>query len=138
MKARGFTLIEVMMVVVLIGVTVALAYPAYVNHVVKARRGDAHAMMLAAAVKQEQFYAQRGSYTADMRELGYAADPAVSEKGFYRIDASLSSSGQGYVLTATRSGVQASDGRCGDLTLTHTSIKSAVNHSDPAPQTTCW
>lgn len=137
-QGRGFTLVEVMIVVVLIGVVSGLAYPAYVNHVVKARRGDAHAMMLAAAVKQEQFYAQRGSYTADMRELGYPVDPAVSEKRFYQIDATLSGSGQGYTLTATRSGVQSNDSRCGDLTLTHTGIKSAVNHSDTAPQTTCW
>lgn len=138
MNARGFTLVELMMVVVLIGVVGGLAYPAYVGQVVKARRGDAHALMLAAAVKQEQFYAQRGSYTADMRDLGYAADPATSENGFYQIDAILSGGGQGYTLTATRVGVQTNDSRCGDLTLTHTGIKSAVNNSDSTPQTTCW
>lgn len=138
MNARGFTLVEVMMVMVLIGIAAALAYPAYTSHVVNARRGDAHALMLAAAVKQEQFYAQRGGYTADMRELGYPADPAVSSKGFYQVDVTLSGGGQGYTLTATRTGVQTNDALCGDLTLTHTGIRSAVNNSDATPQTTCW
>lgn len=138
MNARGFTLVEVMMVMVLIGIVAGLAYPAYTSHIVNARRGDAHALMLAAAVKQEQYYAQRGLYTSDMRELGYPADPAVSAKGFYRIDATLSGGGQGYTLTATRVGVQTGDSSCGDLTLSHTGIKSAVNNSDATPQTTCW
>lgn len=138
MRERGFTLVEVMMVVVLISIVAGLGYPSYVNHVVKGRRGDAHALMLEAAVKQEQFFAQRGSYTADMRELGYATDPATSAHGFYQVDATLSGGGQGYTLTASRQGVQTSDGRCGDLTLTNTGIKSAVSHNDDAPQKNCW
>lgn len=136
--ARGFTLTELMITLALVGIVASVAYPSYQSYLTKGRRSDAHVLMMEAAVKQEHFYAQHGVYTADMRNLGYSANPASTTRGVYQIGAVLSGGGSGFTLTAVRQGVQTSDTRCGDLTLTHTRIKSAVNQTESEPARSCW
>ena len=68
----GFTLIEVMIVVALIGILAALAYPSFIDSIRKARRGDAQQGLMEAAQKLETFYARNAIYTADLTQVGYA------------------------------------------------------------------
>ena len=71
-RTMGFTLIEVMIVVALIGILAALAYPSFVDSVRKSRRGDAQQGLMEAAQKLETFYARRATYTADLTQVGYS------------------------------------------------------------------
>ena len=68
---KGFTLIEVMIVVALIGILAAIAYPSFIDSVRKSRRGDAQQGLMEAAQKLETFYARRATYTADLTQVGY-------------------------------------------------------------------
>ena len=62
MKAKGFTLIELMIVVAVIGIIAAIAYPSYQDQVMSTRRGDAQGALMAFASSMERYYTQNGSY----------------------------------------------------------------------------
>lgn len=84
----GFTLIEVMIVVVIVGILVAVALPAYQGSMQKGRRSDAKSVLLDAINRQESYLLDRNTYTTDMTDLGYGNSPMVSEEGYYSISAS--------------------------------------------------
>lgn len=138
-RSRGFTLIEVMIVVVIVGILLMVALPGYQGVMQKGRRGDARAALLDASNRQEQYQLDFGTYTADMTDLGYAADPFTSEEGLYRIDAVSCASGTiatCYVLTATQvaGAPQSKDTRCTTLSLDSFGNRTATG-THPAE---CW
>ncbi len=129
--SRGFTLIEVMITVVIVAVLAAIAYPAYQDQVRKSRRGDAKQVLMDAVNRQEQFILDRATYTTDMRDLGYSADPAVSGEGYYTFDAAAGACGaiaRCYTLTATpvSSKSQASDLKCTSFVVASTGARTAT------------
>lgn len=64
MKRAGFSLIELLVVLVIIGVLVACALPAYQQHVVRTRRSEAHSALLKLMMQQERFHSQHNRYIA--------------------------------------------------------------------------
>lgn len=81
---RGVTLMELMIVVVIIGILTAIAYPNYRQYAAKAKRNEAKAALLQIATLQERFYLQNNIYTCDMTQLGFAsAGPVTSDTGSY-------------------------------------------------------
>ncbi len=70
-RQRGFTLIELMVVVAIAAIIAAIATPNYLKSVRKSRRAEAKAALQELAQQQEAYYARNGRYTYDMRELGY-------------------------------------------------------------------
>ncbi|MEO4047232.1 type IV pilin protein [Pseudomonas sp. CAU 1711] len=62
MKRNGFTLIELMIAVAVVGILAAIAYPSYSEHVRKTRRAEVAAVMLENAQLMERFYSQNGTY----------------------------------------------------------------------------
>ena len=69
--SMGFTLIELMIVVVLIAILAAIAYPSFIDSVRKGRRADAQTGLMEAAHKLENFYARNATYTEDLTQVGY-------------------------------------------------------------------
>lgn len=63
-KHRGFTLIEIMIVVAIIGILSAIAYPSYNNSVVKSRRADAQSALIGLSQQMERHFAQKSTYTS--------------------------------------------------------------------------
>lgn len=138
-RHRGFTLMEMMIVVVILGVLVTIAYPSYQEQVRKSRRGDAKQALLDAASRQEQYILDHSTYTADMEELGYAEDPAVSEEGYYTVDAAACAGGtiaRCYTLTASpvAGTSQASDAGCTSFVVQSTGARSATG----TQANDCW
>ena len=140
-SGAGFTLIEVMIVVVVIGILIAIALPGYESSMQKGRRADAKSALLSAASRQEQYMLDRGTYVDDMQELGFAADPMVSEEGHYEVDATdcngLSDDlNRCYELTATPrdSSPQADDSRCTSFVLNSNGLKTATGSDTDS----CW
>ncbi|MBO2693025.1 type IV pilin protein [Shewanella algae] len=128
-KAAGFTLIEAMITVVIIGILAAIAYPSYVQYIAKSTRAEAHAALMRLANLQEQYYLDNRTYATDMTKLGLNASPFITENGHY----SIASTGTGsFTLTATAQGVQASrDSKCKTLTLTDAGVKGGASAE-------CW
>ena len=94
MRQQGFTLIELMIVVAIIGILAAIAYPSYQNHILRTGRADGQAKLLEIMAAQERFYSQNQTYVANLGAdgLGYgvAAGAAVrTEDQRYDINAAV-------------------------------------------------
>jgi type IV pilus assembly protein PilE len=137
-RSRGFTFLELVVAMAICALLAAIALPAYSNQVRTARRVDATATLLTLAALQEQFYGANGMYTNNVTVLGMAANPGTTPKEYYQIAAVVDVNRQTFTLTATRQGVQTGDTVCGDLTLTHTGVKSAVKNTETNPARNCW
>jgi type IV pilus assembly protein PilE len=145
---KGFTLIELMIVVAVVAVLAAIAYPSYQEYVKRSRRVEGQSLLSDAAAHQERWRAQNGKYmTADGKEnivklkLPYGAESeygATSEHGYYYLEVGLDAGGNdgGYTLTAKRIGAQASDGKCGDFTLDATGKRNIADATGTVDQ--CW
>lgn len=135
---HGFTLIEILIVLVLLSIFSVLAYGSYSRYILEARRVEGAGLLLEAGTRMEQFMAENGRYTNNMTQLGFGADPIVSRTGVYRVDAAIDATGQTFSLTAVRAAQQAADIVCGDLTLSSLGVKSAINNTEPTPAKNCW
>jgi type IV pilus assembly protein PilE len=137
MKQSGFTLIEMMIVVAIVGILSAIAYPSYQSYVQRTGRADGMARLMEIMQAQERFFSQGQTYTANLGAgagglgFGVAANAAVpSAERRYNITAAACNGlviGTCVILTATRAGAQAGDNQCGDLTLDSRGTKGILN-----------
>lgn len=125
---KGFTLIELMIVVGIIAIIAAIAYPSYQDTVRKGRRVEAKSIILEAAARQEKFFSQQYAYATTMNStptlpgLGYSADPFITESGFYSVGVTTTTAPEAFTLTATARGDQVNDS-CDGFSLTNTGVK---------------
>ncbi|MBE7376137.1 type IV pilin protein [Pseudomonas lopnurensis] len=111
----GFTLIELMIVVAIIGILAAIAYPSYDEYVKRGNRTEGQALLSDASARQERYFAQNNAYVtsdADIAKLGLK-NGNKSETGKYTL-AVDEANNNGYILTAKQ---EFNDAKCGDLTL---------------------
>lgn len=132
-RQSGFTLVELMIVVVVIGVLAAIALPSYQNSVRKSRRSDAHSLLMEVANRQEQFFSNNNTYTDDPADLGYTATDGEfrSPEDYYQVTLAAPGGGAlttGFVATATPAtdSAQAEDGDCLSMVYDNTGLKSPV------------
>lgn len=131
----GFTLIELMIVVAVVGILSAIAYPSYTEYIRRGHRADARAGLLQAQQWLERAATATGAYPTTLpATLTWAADPQKR----YTIGFAAGNSNASFTLVATRkAGPQATD-RCGDFTLTNTGVRGANNLSGGATAAECW
>ena len=99
---KGFTLIELMMVIAIIGLLAAIAIPNYSEYLTRTKRSEGQALLADVAARQERFYAQNNSYVttdANVGKLGLVKVD-LSENGYYRVRLSKVNDDGGYTLTA--------------------------------------
>lgn len=130
----GFTLIELMVTVAIIGILAAAAYPSYVQYVVRSNRAAADSFLLEVASMQERFLVDNRSYATSLAALGYTSLPAAISPNYQITVTAVAGPPLGYVLTATPQGTQATnDTACGTLTLSSTGDKSISGTGS-----SCW
>ena len=146
----GFTLMELMVTVAIMGILSSIAIPSYQDSVKKSRRADVEAVLLGIANSMERHFTEKNNYC----DVGGGAGSAVTGCGtaaldtgapsvdytiptetasFYTVTISAATSSS-YTLKAAPAGAQTGD-KCGDLTLKHTgekNISTSVNLSE------CW
>lgn len=140
MRNRGFTLIELMIAIAIIGILAGIAYPSYQSYLLRAKRSDGVVALNALQQAQERFRGSCRSYATKLSSVATVCDrtlniysikdagangsfEVLSPDGNYKAIIT-SADTQGYVLTATALGAQANDTECKYLILT-------VNNANP-------
>lgn len=150
-KTKGFTLIEVMIVVVIVAILAAVAIPSYQDSVRKTRRADAKEALTRVAALQERFFFTNNKY-GTLKELGLVpndATPLYSNDGMYSIVLAGSltcgttpNTYHCFTLQANpvATSSQSADTTCGRFELHHTGKKVASKKGDTSTITTsdCW
>ena len=150
--SSGFTLIELMIVVAVIGILAAIAYPSYQDSIRKSRRADAKSALLDAAQRQERFFTENNQYTATLGTGGLNLS-ATTTDGYYTLaitNATANAAGRISTFTMTATPVsgksQEKDTACTTFSLSQTGVKcvkggtSCSNGNDAAKAvvSACW
>ena len=135
-RMHGFTLIEIMIVVAIVGILAAIAFPAYQNHVENTRRSAAQGDLVELAQFMERYYSDNFSYvddSGDEPDLPFEESPRGADQGSRFYDISVEADTNTFTLTAVPENAQAGD-RCGNLTYDQDGIRGA-SEDDPE---NCW
>jgi len=130
-KNLGFSLIELLIAVAIIGILAGVAYPAYTDFVTRSKRAEAQRELMRLANLQEQVFVDTRSYAADMTGLGFANAIYTTETGNYAIEVSAQTATT-FTLTATAKLAQATnDSACGTITIDDTGQQAGASSH-------CW
>lgn len=131
-RMQGITLIELMIVVVIVSILAAVAYPNYQEFTARAKRNEARAALLRLATNQERLYLNNNTYTADLTSLGFATTPTwTTETGYYTIQVTAANASN-FTATATYLQGGSEAGKCLTFTIDGRGTKTS------APDADCW
>ena len=140
----GFSLIELMIVVAIVAIISAFAYPSYQRYVIKAKRTVAQNALLQVADRQQQVFMDNKRFAADLTNLGFGANPYVVDddgastvagdaQAVYSLSLTNVTATTWTVTAAPLHGQLSRDTYCGSLSLTQAGTKGKTGASDD-----CW
>lgn len=133
---HGFTLIELMMTIAVIGIVMGIAWPQYQQYIAKGKRAEAQSFLMDLAQRQQQFLLDARRYAVDETELGITVPANVAEN--YDLDAFDISTPPPYIritLTPKATRAQKDDGT---LTIDSAGVKQRVTGSGGSAVTETW
>jgi type IV pilus assembly protein PilE len=147
-QSKGFTLIELMIVVAIVGILAAIAYPSYQEQIRSSRRGDCAGALAGLANAMERFYTTNNTYVGaavgggangapNPLVLNYPATCPLDGGTAPTYNLTIAATASTYTLSAAPVGTQAAD-TCGTLTLTNTGSKNVIGQSAGKTWQDCW
>ena len=152
-RLGGFTLIELMIAVAIIGILVKLAYPAYTQSVLKSHRAEAKSALLDLASREERYFGTANQYTPSAPALGYATTATVTTSApmavmtgnaaYYNLSVQVpdpgatSTSAPTFLATATAVNSQTRDTKCVNFTLNQAGVQGLSGGATDTPAN-CW
>lgn len=137
-SSKGFTLLEMMVVIAVIGILAAIVYPNYDEYIKRGKRTEGQTFLTDLAARQERYFVQNNRYVTTEEKLselyGLTLVELQSSTGLYVLSLDVGGADDGgYVLTAVQ---QFTDRICGDLTLNALGDKGRTGSANNAEQ--CW
>lgn len=130
--ARGVTLIELLITVLIVSILAAIAYPNYRQHVERSKRNEAKAALLQIATNQERFYLNNNTYTSEMTSLGFPVDSDYStNSGAYTVNVTRADP-RGFAAEAIWQEAGQEATKCLAFRIDGTGAKTS------APEPDCW
>jgi type IV pilus assembly protein PilE len=120
----GFTLIELMVIIVIVAVLLTIGLPAYQNQVMRGHRAAAKAEILELANREQQYLLSNRTYTNDPAEFSYSLPPDVADKYSFSLSTVSASAVPAFQIRFNAIGSQATDG---DLTLNSEGVKTPAD-----------
>ena len=139
-RARGFSLIELMVTVAIVAIIASIAYPSYRSYVLKSNRTDAIRALTQAAQTLQRCYSQTYTYIGCAPIPPTAPATAASPNGYYSVSSTNVAAGPPATFTvkATAAGAQVSDTTCRVFTLNQTGQQTAQDSGGADQSATCW
>lgn len=138
---KGFTLIEILIVVAILGILASVAYPSYSNYLVRGRVLDGTAALADQRVRLEQFYQDNRNYGTGAcgTDAGGTARVAFTSSKYFSYTCALGAGGQSYTITAA-SLAATNGGADGDwsYTITDRNVRATTKFKGTASTATCW
>ncbi|MGI9343443.1 MAG: type IV pilin protein [Gammaproteobacteria bacterium] len=138
-RRRGFTLIELMVVVALFSIVTTIAVGAYRGYIQRVNRTDATQLLLRVSAAQERYYLEQNQYAlqGDLVDLGF--DTGKSENGYYNLTIAVGPSGNRAIDYIAIADVVGGSGQADDAACQQFIIDvRGVRNSQPEPPETCW
>ena len=143
LNTKGFTLVELMIAVAIVGILAGIAYPGYQDSVRGSRRADAKGALLGFANAMERYYTEKNSYLGAGTTGGNTGAPTIFSSvspvdggtPYYNLTIGNDVTTNSYTLNATPTGAQSND-KCGALTLAQTGARGFTGTGVTAAD--CW
>ncbi|TBR39753.1 MULTISPECIES: type IV pilin protein [Dyella] len=133
-RQQGFSLIELMVVVMIIAILVAVALPSYRKYVVRTHRTDAQRALLDLATRQEQYFYSHNAYATAIADLGASS---TVQGGLYQITTPIAASSTDYTIVATAVGTQQrDDAPCQSMSMNRAGVQTSTGTTANNP--VCW
>ena len=137
-RQQGVTLIELMIVVAIVGILAAIAYPSYRSYVMRSHRSDAKIALERMAQALERCYTNSRTYAGCPALAAVTAGTAASDNGYYSITFSPAPTTTAFALQATAVGGQLADSDCRTFTLDNANTRGARTAADADNFAACW
>ena len=137
-RISGFTLIELMVVLLIVGILGAVAVPTYRQYVIRSHRTEAKTALLRLAANQERHYLQNNTYTDDLAALGFGA--GLSDNGVYTLSVPLADAitYQAVAVPTPGGGSNGLDMSQDEACVQFTVDSAGQRLAFPDPEGTCW
>jgi type IV pilus assembly protein PilE len=139
-RARGFTLVELLVAMVIAAILMAIAVPSYRSYVQRTQRTEARQALTQARAAQERYFLQYNRYAADVAAVppGGLGLPGITANGLYALQVTLTPTGYSLRATPVPGGAQQDDTRCAAFTVDESGRRTAIRDTGEDNTEECW
>ncbi len=143
-RIAGFTMVEIVIVMVIMSLLAAFAYPSYLSQIRKSRRVDASIVIESLAQEQERYFSRFRTYTSVVAAPASCTGAAcglgqldnMSRNDYYTVTSA--GDGTSFTLTATARGPQVNDDDCQSMSMNNAGVRSSRDSSGGDSTDECW